>query len=226
MIRFQIPKPYISGFETLLSIDNEQVGDLVAFLKSVPIGTGPKDFVKLFFNHFTEKNFVNRQLASTLYSLGGFVLNVKSDVSNDELVSSLINSYKEQEQIKDFSEEKERKFESTLKDILKAIDPLKFTFKAFELLAENERVVRDGHIITDIRLLFKQDIADSLGRYGVVKHQLKLQVEENGEALDYYFTLSNTDLQKLQDQISRALEKEKVIRSDYQPSISFIDITE
>lgn len=225
MIRFQIPKLFVAGFETLLSISDELIKEMVDFLNSVPVGTGPRTFGNLFFNKFSRENILNTRLASTLYSLGGFILNARNEnLSQEELVSSLANSYRDQVQ-PNLTEDQVKKLESSLLTILSAIEPLRVTFKAFELLAENDRVVRDGHIITDIRILFKQEIVDPT-RYGIIKHQLRLQVEEDGQPTDYYFSLSNTDLLKLQGQITRALEKEKLIRSDYEERISFINITE
>ncbi|MEJ7684667.1 MAG: hypothetical protein WKG06_43830 [Segetibacter sp.] len=46
------------------------------------------------------------------------------------------------------------------------------------------------------------------------------------EKKEYYFSLNTTDLLKLKQQIARAEEKEKLIKSNYSSLISFIKITE
>lgn len=223
MIRFQIPRPFLPGFESLISLDNKQIKEIVQFLTSVPVGTGPQTFGSLFIDKFKGRPPFTNNLASTLYSLGSFILNTEK-VSRGELVSSLAQSYNEQTGRK-LNEDKVKKLELTLQEAVDASNSLVATFKAFQLLSENESVVRDAHIVTDIRLLFKEEM-ENQQRHGLVKHQLKLQVEEDGEQTDYYFSITITDLQKMQDQITRALQKEGLIRSDYENSISFISITE
>ena len=223
MIRFQIPKAYLPGFEILLSLQPEQFNLLLDFLKKIPVGTGPQTFANLFDEHFKTHLEINRQLAATLYSLGSFKLNLEK-VSQTELIESLSNSFFEQTKKKP-SQDDLIKLKEILVKLFDANSTLTQTFKGFQLLSENDTVFRENHIITDMRLLFKDELADS-HRYALIIHQLKIRAEVNGEQDDYYFSLNNADLHRLQDQITRAIEKEKLIRDDYKKNISFITITE
>ena len=224
MIRFQIPPAYLSGFETLLTLQFDQVAQIIQFLQIIPVGTGPKTFGELFDDHFKDQTIINRQLADTLYSLGGFKLGQDEKISFIEIVDGLTKSFALSSQ-NVYTEDNLKSLSDNLTKVLEACRQLTITFKAFSLLSANESIFRENQIITDIRLLFNEQLEDN-NRHGLVVHQLKLNVEENGEQNDYYFSLTLTDLQKLQDQITRALEKERLIKEDYKNNISFISITE
>lgn len=223
MIRFQIPKAYLPGFESLLSLQSQQVEQIITFLKKIPVGTGPQTFASLFDEEFKNQPGIGRPLAATLYSLGSFKLNAVK-ASQREIVEGFTQSFHEQTKNKHSGDEL-KKFSDILSLFFESNSSLALSFKAFQLLSENESVFRENHIVTDIRLLFKDELNDS-NRYGLITHQLKLQAEDSGEQNDYYFSLTIADLHKLQEQITRALEKEKLIRQDYKSSISFITITE
>lgn len=223
MIRFQIPKNFMPGFEALLSIGSESVKELCAFLNEVPVGTGPKAFGTFFEDRFNKKDQFPLSLASFLFSLGSFnPASLKSPVI--DLAKGLASSYNDQRE-NSLAAEEMAILEDKLHELLKSNGNLTASFKAFELMSENEIVLRDSHIITDIRLIFKENITEN-SRYGLVKHQLKFEVEESNDQIDYYFNLTLSDLNKLKEQIDRAIEKENLIRKDYSGQISFISITE
>lgn len=223
MIRFQIPKAYLPGFETLMTLTNEQVADLTAFLENIQIGTGIQSFGKLFEERFGNEPSFQQGLAGTLYSLGSFRLN-PSTIDLKDRVASLARSFADQVK-KDYDEKAIIRLEEVLSRLLDSATNLTITFKAFQLLSENESVFRDNHIITDIRLLFKEELGNK-ERHGLVTHKLKIQAEDSGDQNDYFFSLTFSDLQKLQEQITRAMDKEKLIREDYKETMSFINITE
>jgi hypothetical protein len=224
MVRFQIPNAFLRGFEILTLTDPKDLFPLLDFLKRLPIGTGPKTFGDLFEKEFDNHKIFNRQIAATVYSLGGFFLDQYQKNNFDDLVDGLTHSFEAQSDskhdpglLKNLSE--------NLRLILTNSGQLIQTYKAFTLLSEKDTVFRDNHIISDIRLLFKDDL-NNTDRHGLIIHQLKIEAEESGEQSDYYFSLTISDLKKLQEQVSRALEKEKLIRDNYENSISFITITE
>jgi mRNA-degrading endonuclease YafQ of YafQ-DinJ toxin-antitoxin module len=223
MIRFQIPSSFLPGFESLLTIDNQDIDDIGEFLQLMEVGTGPISFNNKFKDHFVSRAFYKDNFAGFLFSLGSFSIGDKK-FSNTELVDGLASSFNDQREEK-LDETQINKLNETLKRLLEKSTNLFASFKAFQLMSENDNVVRDARIITDIRLIFKDELGEGI-RYGLVKHQLKLQSETSGDKVDYYFNLTKQDLEKLQEQIKRALEKEIFIRSDYKESISFINITE
>jgi hypothetical protein len=222
MVRFQLPNAYLTGIQKLLTLQIGQVESIVQFLHNVKVGTGPQSFANQYEATFRGQEAFSRQLGGIIYGLSSFRLNQRERLSDQEIADGLIESLKNQ--APETTENDQNKLSEYLLRIFSASNALKITFKAFSLLSENESVFRENHIITDIRLLFKDDIVDS-ARHGLIIHQLKINAEENGQQTDYYFSLTSTDLQKLKDQITRAIEKEKMLLEDYR-NISFITITE
>ncbi len=223
MVRFQIPKAFLPGFEILLTLtptERQSIGD---FLRRVPIGTGPQTFVKIFAENIQIKDRNSSDIASTIYSLGSFKQTAEK-FSEEEIIEGLISSFYIQTK-RATNEEELPKFKLLFQELFDASTSLNNTFKAFQLLSEQDNVFRIGHIISDIRLLFKDDLKDR-NRYGIVKHQLRVEAESDGTQSDYFFSLTRADLEKLKEQILRAIEKEDLIRNDYESSIAFISVTE
>lgn len=224
MVRFQIPPPYLPGFEIIRNLSPEEVKMLTDFLEKIDVGIGPQTFGKEIEEAFKEYKKFNRELYTTVYSLGSFRVYQREKFTDEELAEAIKQSFIVQSASTSPVEEKDRLYENLLL-LLKSIFKLQITFKAFSLASERESVYRNVRIVTDIRPLFNENLADS-SRYSLVTHQLKLTVEENDESVDYFFGLNLTDLKKLKDQIERAIEKENLIRDNYKDQISFITITE
>lgn len=224
MVRFQIPKAYLPGFEAILALSLKQVNSIVTFLKTVPVGTGPRTFSELFSTELDKDLNLHPSLPSTIFSLGSFKSNEGEVLSLESLVKGLVVSFGEQYG-KSYLPEQLTQLEQNLLQILSNSQQLSISYKAFNLLAENSRLYREGHVVTDIRLLFKETINEA-ERHGLILHQLKVESEEGGDNYDYYFSLSHNDLLKLKEQITRAIEKERIIREQYGTIISFIDLTD
>lgn len=224
MVRFQIPPAFLPGFQHLLSFQPDEVEKIVRFLGTIPVGTGPKAFIELF-TKATGKTDVNtRELASTIFSLGGLKFAIGEREGFDELVNELSSALQEQTK-NPLSPDEAGRLQGYLHQILSGASQLFFTYKAFDLLAENSRVYRDAHVVTDMRPLFKADLSNP-ERHALILHQLKIEAEVNRKETHFYFSLSHADLLKLKDQIDRAVEKERLIRENYQQAIQFIEITE
>lgn len=225
MPRFQLPNLYLAGFDSMLTLQDAQVEKIADFLKNIPVGTGPQNFAIMAEVGLGEKNAVDPRLIGTLYSLGNFRLS-EDGFSIEELTNAISESYFEQSVNRNILTQEQRdRFKWILSKFFSVSDNLTVSFKAFQLMAEKENVMRDNRIVTDIRLLFKEELTDT-PRQGLVIHQLKIEAEDTGETISHFFSLTSTDLEKLQVQINRALEKENLIRKDYQGLIDFIKITD
>jgi hypothetical protein len=227
MVRYQIPTAYMPGLKSLLSFPQEEVKPLAAFIEEIEVGTGPQRFASSFEDKFKSSKGYDRNLAVTIYGLGGFRLNQKENYSNEEIAGSITSSFVAQSAPRKdvFTPDQSAQLSANLLILLNASNKLNLTFKAFSLQSENEIVFRDNHIVTDIRPLFNEDLEDN-HRHGLIVHHLKVNAEINGDQKEFYFSMTVNDLHKLQEQILRAIEKDRLLRQDYQSNISFISITE
>lgn len=218
MADIQIPELYLPGFISLAKLSLVEIKEIVGFVSSVPVGTGGNTFQQMFNQTFV--NHADSVLAQTIYSLGSFNATELKDLDKEQLASQIVRAY-----IEDAGDEKSENLQQNITLILGALGNINSTYKASSLLAENNSNYLSSHIVSDIRLVFNDEIHNT-NRNAIVIHHLKINVEENNQRKEYYFSLESSDLLKLKEQIERAEQKDKLIREQYNKVISFIDITD
>lgn len=220
MAKIQIPNQFIPGFENLFNLSEDDFLKLIQELNLIPIGIGPKKFVEILVSKFESSQIIS--ISSTIFSLGNILNTLELPI--EEFASELTNSYSDIKELK-LNVHDKKHLENRVLLVLKNIGSLKLTFKALSLLRENNQNLTESHIITDIRLVFQEQI-ENRERHAVIIHKLKLEFRKDNENKEFFLALDNNDLVKLKRQIERALEKEELIKQDYQNTISFIDISE
>lgn len=218
MDAFIIPDVFLPGFEELIKLDESNFKKAVKLLKKMPIGIHSKTFRESLKKEIKITNI--DELTSTLYSLGGLL--VIDDSNINQLSADLTVSLKELSKIK-LTSKMLNKFQERLKILFVNCENLKITFKAFSLCFENDKVYKQGRIFTDIRIIFNNDLKDT-HRNAVILHQLKIEFEKNEEQNNLFLALDSDDLLNLKEQIERAIEKEKQIKSSYGETVNIIDI--
>lgn len=221
MVNIQIPRFFLPAFQALSVADSTQIQEIGIFLKNVPIGTGHVTFEKMFDEKF--ESLAISGLASTVFSLASFTLSEYKDLQGTELLDALGNSYKSQASVTE--DDTLNNLKSNLRTIFDSMGNLTASYKVFSLLSENSRIYKDCRIVSDIRLVFKDDIDDEK-RDALVIHRLKINVGENNKSKEYFFSLDTSDLNKLGEQITRAQEKDRLIKEQYKNAMTFITITQ
>lgn len=220
MIRFQIPQQLVPAFRSLVTLTDAQVEQLVIFLKELPLGMGPKTFRAYFKDKVISKDeTIQSEIGQLLFSLGGF--KETEGQSLKEQMAALAQSAREESQ--EMSDEQVVRLQAMLEKLIVVAGTAQATYKAFVLLAQNERVVRDSNIVSDLRLVFDKELANK-ERPGIVIHQLRINAEVDNQPKEFYFNMTLTDLNNLQEQITRAVEKERLITADYAGTIEIIKI--
>lgn len=212
-----IPKEFISGFEKLKNLSVAQVDEISTYIHKIPYGTGTKQFEKQLEEKFPDID--THYLSNTIYSLGS-VLN-KFDESIEEISIMLTDSLKEE-----IENVEEGKLEEKINLVLKNLGNLKDTFKAYNLISDNDITYLKSRIYSDIRLLFNEDLSiDHSDKKAVIIHKFKIEAEKNNASKYFYFSMDSNDLLKLKGQINRALKKDEKIRTDHS-DVNFIKTTE
>jgi hypothetical protein len=85
------------------------------------------------------------------------------------------------------------------------------TGKAIELAMSYDAVYADCRIISDFRPLFSEG-TDPSPVYGVITHNLAIEVHGDAGHEKHYFALNSTDLDDLRTAIERALKKDQKLR--------------
>lgn len=213
----RIPEEFISGFEVLIKLSPPEVKKIADYLEEIPAGTGPKEFNERLSTKFENSDL--SQLSPTIYSLGSILLNISK--SKEELSIMLKNSLEDSLE-KELNEELKEK----ILLILNKGENLKYTFKAFNLVSDNDSTYQSGSIYSDVRLLFDENIkTNKQNRKAVIIHNLKLEIAKDRGNESHFISLDSKDLIKLKELVNRAINKEEQIRSDYS-NIDFIEITD
>ena len=219
MPRIKIPDLALPGFEAIAQLNEEQSQKFSQFLNSLPVGSKMEDINNYLFSELNVTD--SRSIVQTLVSFRELL--EADNVDFEELSSSLVNSYKE---TKNEGREEEAYFlKRNLQLIFSNSKNLKLTLKAKQLSTEDSFIYSDSKIITDIRLVFNDEIEDEK-RNAIVIHKLHLEYYQNKEIQDIFLTLDLSELKKLKDNIDRAIKKEDVIKKDYESIIHFINATD
>jgi len=225
MSSFSIPEQFESGFARLLSITEAELESITVLLNEVPVGMGPRSFKKLLRERIKIEDSV--ELTKVLFSFSALLF--ERDEEFSEIALQLANSFfsdKEDEIKESEIEENRKKLSARLLLIFNNCDNLVKSFKALHLLSENSTIYQSSRIISDIRLVFNDEL-DSVNRCGVIIHNLKLELFRNGNINeDIFISMDLNDLKSLRDHLTRAIEKDGLIRKDYMNSISFIETSE
>lgn len=89
---------------------------------------------------------------------------------------------------------------------------IRFTAKALELSIDVENVFSDCRIVTDLRPIFPDDPDNILS--AVIVDNLRIDYyDRSGDITSFYIAMDQGDLSALRDEIDRALEKNKSVRS-------------
>jgi len=215
MPQFNIPKRFLPGFESIASeLSDSQFEAIINAIDKLEEGFNEEQFTDAI-GKSIDKAPSYSAIATTIYSIGNVQLHDK--FNSVEFVKDITNQLSNSLEIS-FDQ---NIFRHRIDVLTKSIYRLKKTFKAALLCVQNENTISSSQIITDIRLIFDDQIS-SPNRLGVINHQLKLEFHYGDSISTKYFTFDKNDLITLRSLIDRAIEKDSLIRSDY-PTIQFID---
>lgn len=227
MYKFTVPDNYKEGFAILSLLDEEEIAKVLKTIEAAPAGTQLDSFIDLLTANLNISKHDNQELSTAIYSL----INLRVDTKEDTnlIVKDLVGSFFDENEIEVDSsethdiEEIRRNAEKNLLQIFQVQGALAQTIKGLGLLAENEKLFLNNRIITDIRLLF--DSKDSsIVNGAVILHQMKITYHQNSQEKEFFISLDSADLNKLKENISRALEKEKLIlKNGFSQNLQFIN---
>ncbi len=216
MATISIPERVYPGFMIISELDNSQLNKIVDYLSTMVIGE-QFDIVAQNFNIILNNNN-GSDLLKTIISFSKLV--DPEDVNYQDISNNLSESFIELSGI-----EKNLKFKenlsSNLLKILTNYNALKNTIKSRELASENENNFGDFKLLTDIRLIFNDEI-ENKNRCAVILHKLTIEYQKDMDIKELHLTLDLTDLSKLKSEIEKAILKDQIIREDYKENLNFI----
>jgi len=218
MAKFQIPDHFKPGFAAIINLNQDQVFDLIKVINNIPIGASPKTLIE-YIKRQVSINDIGK-IALTLSSIVS--IRAAENTSNEELAQEIAESYSEGIS----SPLPQSEFDDLYNKLLmlfSSFNNLNITYKAHNLILSNDKIYRESKIISDIRIVFNEDIKEG-NRHAVIVHKLRFKYENDDDYKEFYISLDTSDLKELKVQVERALEKDNIIKEDYKDLITFIDI--
>lgn len=104
------------------------------------------------------------------------------------------------------------RFSNYIERLLSEFTSLHVATKASDILFEEERILVDVRIISDLRPVFRKGI-DSPDAF-LVAHALKITFDDDsGKTREFFFALDRDDIVKIQSTAARALQKQGILES-------------
>ena len=208
MAKLTLSSQLIEGLKAFSSLNEEQLAGVISYTRNMPIDTSIKKATKYFHSDLgiEDAEGVFLTIVNTLRFIQN---NKKEDVLNDIIISASSIDGIDIDKIRNIFSE----FLSTPKNVTARN-------KAADLLGENNDNFNDCKIITDIRLVFEDNIAEPK-RSAILIHKLHFELSNPSRLSDIFIHLDKKDLLELKDVIERAILKEDLIKEDYE-NINFI----
>jgi hypothetical protein len=217
MANYSIPNRFLPGFELIHSLDSSQIEEVIRSLNLINIGDGPNVLADILVENDKIKNVDTNLISRTIFSIINLVQ--EDDINN--IVPELSKSFSLSSQIG--NKDNPTELIPRLELIIKSSAKISLSIKALQVRSEYKNVIQDSKIITDIRVIFEDNLyADK--KNAIIVHNLKLEYLDDQEPRDLYFAMDKQDLLKLRETIDRALVKEESIRNSKE--LSYINVNE
>jgi len=217
MATYSIPDDFLPGFIGIINMSDNDFNTLQSLIGNLRIAEPLGDFLNNSIDKFAGVSPNELQaIVQSLVSIGGIFENANYNI--DEFTSDFSRSFLISQS--DVKSEEGEVLKSRLSILLSNFNNLSITIKGEDLLTDNQKNFRDARIISDVRLLFNNDLSSN--NNAVIVHNLKIHYYENRNLKDFFVALDLYDLRKMKSIIDRAIEKHKIINDTY-TNLSFLD---
>ena len=163
MTKFKIPDAFLPGFMELSRLSFDDAENVGILLNQISVGATNQDFREAIIRADLPKNILLS--ADAIFSLGALLAD-KTGVDTTELATGLTDAFLEQKH-GEFTDEEGQQLKRNLLILLENGDNLRKTYKAYQLYSDNIRIYRDSRVLTDIRLIFNDEL-DSNPKSGLI----------------------------------------------------------
>lgn len=205
-----IPSSDYSRLATLLSFSDENVAELLSALEAAPAALGVSSLKK----DVSSRVSLPREIVDDTINLLMRLYAVQSESAApvldfvDAVTAAMAAADRSDLQPPNGDWEP---FRRHLKALMEAGGALSVASKARLLSLRYERIFHDAQIVTDIRPVFKPEVADGLSG-AVIVHTLRITYHTDNELQDAYITVDDEDLRFIRQIIERAIAKTTVLK--------------
>lgn len=207
MKTIEIPDRHLEGFKQLLEFNDSEFEKLKTQISTFKFDPSKEIFdgIGELLNQTEEKT---KEVLSSLISI--FVLHAGNDVIDEDFLGKFKDSFIDK--LAGSLTNDAEILISRVKELYTSNKILLLGLKAASLIQEAEHLFSAGRIFSDIRPIFNNDKVELSDDYAVIMHRLKIEYEEEDGRKDIYFTMTNSQILQLADILTRAIEKEVLIK--------------
>lgn len=214
MPKIAIPSSVHEGFLKISKLKSDEIDFILSIITKVNPGEELDSVQEKLFEKFGKESIT---LLQTIISFMGLVEKEENvDQLSVDLSKSFVEQYKE-----DLADSDVKNLENNLLKLLTNVNSLQKTINSRRSLSDNESLLRKTKMITDIRILFQDDLSDK-NRDGLIIHKLHIEYNQNFESKEIYFTLDIKDLNRLKSQIEKAIDKDQILREDFKDKLNIL----
>lgn len=204
----RIPEHQLEAFGRLLRLSSSEWDAVINALQKATPAIPMDDFSENVASHLGVLAGRAKDVVLVLASMLSLRDNFPAPV--EKLLDELRNAARSKE-LK-FSEDEWNCFATHLRKFFAAETALETVAKAQNVTYEEQRILIDSRIITDLRPVFRQQIGSKPEAF-IVTHALRIAYHENEQTKEMYFALDKEDLKKLHDVVARAIQKEATLKN-------------
>ena len=207
-----VPTKYHNAASIIASLNDEQMGVVMSFLKEAAYPFSPTDSQDLDYSSLVAAEIqFPEQVVEFIASLFYLYQGLDSGHTVDEMVQSIMQFFLRDQPVESLSADSQvERFGNNLLYILNTNTSLDLTAKVSLIKNDQSHAYLQSKIYTDVRPLFGRSDAKVYG--AVIIHTLKLSYQDGEQRKDFFVALDQSDLLSLRDVIERAEAKEATMR--------------
>lgn len=204
MASLKIPESHRVGLTKIRQLSDENIEAIVAALQRLPqTATKKKDILSALAATLPKLPAADvEKISGTLSSL--YYVRADSDVPLIKFATDVAGALKDAGE--QFTDEESARFSDRIAKLL-GVDLLWIASKAWTLQVDQENVLCEAKILTDVRPVFGTNVEDQPAGF-VITHTLKIGYHDAGaDHKDFYVSLDEAELSTLRSMIERAEKK-------------------
>lgn len=205
-----IPLGHRALLAKLVSLPDEQASGLINELRNTPPALSLSELGSRIAPATKLEDDDARALVRVLASM--YEAMVRADENPDIFVAAVIAAAKELPSELFHQSVDWEKAQRLIGDLMHLDQSLGVSSKVLGVIGDHDHVYCRSRVLTDVRPVFSSSVSDPPAAL-VVVHTLRLTYHSDGDMHSFYIALDAADLEDLREQIERAVEKEKSLRT-------------
>lgn len=209
---FKVPEQYLNGLEKLAILDDKVIKNLLQSIETVPLTFDLQKIVSFAETKYGVEADSAAEIVDFIVSLYFYARNENIDC--DTIVDAICENLKEDSPT-NLSARYIAKLKNRLLKFLSISSFLEIVYQASNLLPENENILTDSRLLTDVRPIFKEEISNGISG-SLISHVLRLQYENINGSQEIFLSLSSSNIEQLIEELQQSLTKELTLQKTFE----------